>query len=91
VSGERDLGALLSGGVPVDADDHPHPVLSAAPDAGRPPPPLALLFIALATNAVVVARTWTSSRLAQPSQPFANASPIVFDFDGTRSPTRCPS
>jgi CDP-L-myo-inositol myo-inositolphosphotransferase len=48
---------------------------------------LALLFIALATNAVVVARTWTSWQLAQPAHPFANASTIVFDFDGTIADT----
>jgi phosphatidylglycerophosphate synthase len=48
---------------------------------------LALLFIALVTNAVVVARTWTSWRLAQPAHPFADASAVVFDFDGTIADT----
>jgi CDP-L-myo-inositol myo-inositolphosphotransferase len=48
---------------------------------------LALLFIALATNAIVVARTWTSWLLAQPAHPFANASTVVFDFDGTIADT----
>jgi CDP-L-myo-inositol myo-inositolphosphotransferase len=48
---------------------------------------LALLFVALATNAVVVARTWTSWRLAQPAHPFAGASAVVFDFDGTIADT----
>jgi choline kinase/phosphoglycolate phosphatase-like HAD superfamily hydrolase/phosphatidylglycerophosphate synthase len=48
---------------------------------------LALLLVALATNAVVVARTWTSWRLAQPAHPFADASAVVFDFDGTIADT----
>jgi 1L-myo-inositol 1-phosphate cytidylyltransferase / CDP-L-myo-inositol myo-inositolphosphotransferase len=48
---------------------------------------LALLFVALATNAVVAARTWTSWRLAQPAHPFAGASAVVFDFDGTVADT----
>jgi choline kinase/phosphatidylglycerophosphate synthase/phosphoglycolate phosphatase-like HAD superfamily hydrolase len=48
---------------------------------------LALLFVALATNAVVVARTWTSWRLAQPAPPFVNASALIFDFDGTIADT----
>jgi 1L-myo-inositol 1-phosphate cytidylyltransferase / CDP-L-myo-inositol myo-inositolphosphotransferase len=48
---------------------------------------LALLYVALATNAVVAARTWTSWRLAQPAHPFAGASAVVFDFDGTIADT----
>jgi CDP-L-myo-inositol myo-inositolphosphotransferase len=48
---------------------------------------LALLFIALATNAVVVARTWTSWRLARPANPLADATAVVLDFDGTLADT----
>jgi 1L-myo-inositol 1-phosphate cytidylyltransferase / CDP-L-myo-inositol myo-inositolphosphotransferase len=48
---------------------------------------LALLLVALATNAVVVARTWTSWRLAQPAHPFAGACAVIFDFDGTIADT----
>jgi choline kinase/phosphatidylglycerophosphate synthase/phosphoglycolate phosphatase-like HAD superfamily hydrolase len=48
---------------------------------------LALLLVALTTNAVVVARTWTSWRLAQPAHPFADASLAIFDFDGTIADT----
>jgi 1L-myo-inositol 1-phosphate cytidylyltransferase / CDP-L-myo-inositol myo-inositolphosphotransferase len=48
---------------------------------------LALLLVALATNAVVVARTWTSWRLAQPAPPFVSAAALIFDFDGTIADT----
>jgi len=48
---------------------------------------LALLLVALATNAVVVARTWTSWRLAQPAPPFVGAAALIFDFDGTIADT----
>jgi 1L-myo-inositol 1-phosphate cytidylyltransferase / CDP-L-myo-inositol myo-inositolphosphotransferase len=48
---------------------------------------LALLYVALATNAVVAARTWTSWRLAQPAHPFAGACAVIFDFDGTIADT----
>jgi phosphatidylglycerophosphate synthase len=48
---------------------------------------LALLLVALATNAVVVARTWTSWRLARPAPPFVGASALIFDLDGTIADT----
>lgn len=48
---------------------------------------LALLYVAVATNAVVVARTWTSWRLARSAHPFAGVSAVVFDFDGTIADT----
>jgi 1L-myo-inositol 1-phosphate cytidylyltransferase / CDP-L-myo-inositol myo-inositolphosphotransferase len=48
---------------------------------------LALLLVALETNAVVVARTWTSWRLAQPAPPFVSAAALIFDFDGTIADT----
>jgi phosphatidylglycerophosphate synthase/phosphoglycolate phosphatase-like HAD superfamily hydrolase len=48
---------------------------------------LALLFVAVAANTVVVARVWTSWRLAQPAHPFADASLAIFDFDGTIADT----
>lgn len=48
---------------------------------------LALLLVALATNAVVAVRTWTSWRLAQPAPPVAGASALILDFDGTVADT----
>jgi 1L-myo-inositol 1-phosphate cytidylyltransferase / CDP-L-myo-inositol myo-inositolphosphotransferase len=48
---------------------------------------LALLFVALATNAVVVARAWTSWRLARSAPPVAGASALILDFDGTTADT----
>jgi phosphoglycolate phosphatase-like HAD superfamily hydrolase/phosphatidylglycerophosphate synthase len=47
----------------------------------------ALLLIGVATNGLVVARIWTSWRLARPHPPGLGAAAVVFDLDGTVADT----